>query len=117
MKKEIRCRTNFEVRQIEENGKKVTHIQGYALSFDTMSEDIGFREIIKRGALDNCNLNDVILTFNHDKNMILARNQKKEGTGSLKLTIDDKGLYFDGIPTNTSYARDLIVNMGRWYIR
>jgi len=56
-------------------------------------------------------MSDVILTFNHDINKILARNSKKEGAGTLSLTVDEKGLFFDAIPTDTSYARDLITNM------
>lgn len=109
--KEIRSLNNFEVRQIGEGEKKQTHIQGYALTFDTISEDLGFKETIRKGALDNCDMSDVVLNFNHDNDKILARNTKNEGIGSLKLTIDDKGLFFDAIPTNTTYARDLIENM------
>ncbi|NFO70765.1 HK97 family phage prohead protease [Clostridium botulinum] len=109
--KEIRSFNTFEVRQIGEGDEKQTHIQGYALTFDTISEDLGFKETIRKGALDNCDMSDVVLNFNHDSNMILARNNKVEGVGSLKLTIDDKGLFFDAIPTNTTYARDLIENM------
>lgn len=109
--KEIRSLNAFEVRQIGEGEEKQTHIQGYALTFDTISEDLGFKETIRKGALDNCDLSDVVLNFNHNSNMILARNIKNEGIGSLKLTIDDKGLFFDAIPTDTSYSRDLISNM------
>lgn len=109
--KEIRSINVFEIRQIGEGEEKQTHIQGYALTFDTISEGLGFKETIRKGALDNCDLSDVVLNFNHDSNMILARNVKNEGIGSLKLSIDDKGLFFDAIPTNTSYCRDLIENM------
>lgn len=109
--KEIRSLSSFEIRQIGDGEEKQTHIQGYALTFDTVSEDLGFRETIRKGALDGCNLSDVVLNFNHDNNMILARNSKTEGIGSLNLSVDDKGLFFDAIPTNTTYARDLIENM------
>lgn len=109
--KEVRSLNTFEVRQIGEGEEKQTHIQGYALTFDTISEDLGFKETIRKGALDNCDMLDVVLNFNHDNDKILARNTKNEGVGSLKLTVDDKGLFFDAIPTNTTYARDLIENM------
>jgi HK97 family phage prohead protease len=109
---EVRSLINkFEIREIGEGDEKQTHIQGYALTFDTISEDLGFRETIRKGALDNTDMNDVILNINHDNNYILARNNKSDGIGSLKLTIDEKGLFFDTIPTDTSYARDLIKNM------
>jgi uncharacterized protein len=109
--KEIRSLNDFIVREIGEGDSKETHIQGYALTFDTISEDLGFRETIKKGALDNCDMSNVVLNFNHNNNMILARNSKREGVGSLVLTVDDKGLFFDAIPTNTTYSRDLIENM------
>lgn len=111
MEKEIRSLTSFEVRQIGEGEEKQTHIQGYALMFDKMSEDLGFREIIARGALDNCDMSNVVMNFNHDDDKILARNSKKDGPGSLILTVDEKGLFFDAVPTDTTYARDLITNM------
>lgn len=109
--KEIRSFNTFELRQIGEGEEKQIHIQGYALTFDTISEDLGFKETIRKEALDSCDMSDVVLNFNHDNDKILARNIKSEGIGSLKLTIDDKGLFFDAIPTNTTYARDLISNM------
>lgn len=111
MEKEIRSFNTFEIRQVGEGEEKQTHIQGYALIFDSISENLGFREIIQRGALDNCDLSDVVLNFNHKNDKILARNNKNNGPGSLVLTIDDSGLFFDAIPTDTTYARDLITNM------
>lgn len=102
----------FEVREVGEGEKKQTHIQGYALTFGTLSEDLGgFKETISKGALDNCDMSDVVLDFNHNFNTILARNNKSSGPGSLNLTIDERGLFFDAIPTDTSYSRDLLENM------
>lgn len=111
--KEIRsvdCK--FEVRDIGEGENKKTHIQGYALKFNTLSENLGgFREQINKGALDNCDMSDVVFDFNHDFNKVLARNNKSDGIGSLVLTVDEIGLFFDAVPTDTSYSRDLIENM------
>lgn len=107
--KETRNMGKLEIREVGEGDDKQTHIQGYALIFDSISEDMGFREVISRGALDNCDMSNVILKFNH--NDMLARNSKTDGPGSLILAVDDKGLFFDAIPTDTSYARDLITNM------
>lgn len=110
MEKEIRLlNSNLELREIGE--EKEIHLQGYALTFDTISEDLGFRETISKGALDNCNMDNVVLNFNHDMDKPLARNNKQGSKGSLTLTVDEKGLFFDAIPTNTSYARDLLENM------
>lgn len=112
MNNEIRnIETKFEVREVGEGKEKETHIQGYALTFGTISEDLGYRETIAKGALDNSDMSNVVLNFNHNSNSILARNTKINGIGSLILTIDEKGLFFDAIPTDTSYSRDLIENM------
>lgn len=111
MEKEIRLlSSDIEVREVGED--KTTHIQGYALTFDTLSEDLGyFRETIKRGALDNADMSNVVLNFNHDMDKPLARNSKTTGKGSLTLKVDEKGLFFDAVPTDTTYARDLVENM------
>ncbi|MDU1566420.1 MAG: HK97 family phage prohead protease [Clostridium sp.] len=110
MEKEIRLlASNLELREVGE--EKEIHLQGYALTFDSVSEDLGFRETIRKGALDNCNMDNVVLNFNHDMSKPLARNKKSNGKGSLTLTIDEKGLFFDAIPTDTSYSRDLLENM------
>jgi uncharacterized protein len=108
--KEIRkITTRLEVREGED---KKTHLQGYALTYDSLSEDLGyFREIIRKGALDSCSMDNVVLNINHDMDKPLARNNSSNGIGSLTLTVDDKGLFFDAIPTDTSYSRDLIINM------
>lgn len=110
MEKEIRQNNiKFEVRQ---DDNKQTHLQGYAIVFDKLSENLGyFKEIIRKGALDDTDMSNVVLDINHDFDKILARNNTDNGIGSLTLTVDDKGLYFDAIPTDTSYARDLLANM------
>nr|DAQ20634.1 MAG TPA: prohead serine protease [Caudoviricetes sp.] len=109
MEKETRYFSNLEIREVGE--EKQTHLQGYALTFDTVSEDLGFRETIRKGALDNADMSNVVLNFNHSMDKPLARNNKSEGVGSLVLSVDEKGLFFDAIPTETSYAKDLLENM------
>lgn len=110
MNKEQETRSfDVELRELGDN--KEVHLQGYALTFDSVSEDLGYREMIVKGALDNCDMSNVVLNFNHDMDKPLARNRVAEGIGSLKLSVDEKGLFFDAIPTDTSYSRDLISNM------
>ena len=113
MSREImKITTSFEVRSVGEGEDKKVHLQGYALTFDSLSEDLGyFREIIRKGALDNCKMDNVVLNINHDMDKPLARNSKVDGIGSLVLDVDEKGLFFDALPTDTSYSRDLISNM------
>lgn len=71
-------------------------IEGYAIVFNELSEDLGgFREIIEPSAIDNelINNSDIYYLFNHNSESIpLARSNR--GTGSLKLSIDDKGLKY-----------------------
>lgn len=113
MNKEIiKVNTTFEVRQVGEGEEKQTHLQGYALTFDSLSEDLGyFREIIRKGALDECLMDNVVLNINHDMSKPLARNSKTSGLGALTLTVDEKGLFFDAVPTDTTYSKDLVANM------
>lgn len=83
-------------------------IEGYALLFNTMSEDLGgFREIINPNALDDVDVSDVKCLINHDFNYVIGRTQ----SGSLTLTVDNKGLYFKCYLPNTSYARDIYENI------
>lgn len=97
--------------EVRSDGEKKNFIQGYALTFDSMSEDMGFREIIRSGALNETDLSDVIFCLNHDISKVMARNNKTEGTGSLKLSVDSKGLFFEAQPTDTSYSKDSIENI------
>lgn len=106
MEKEIRNLGNITIREIE--GGNSRHVEGYALTFDTQSEFIGFYETITRSAVtqelvDSC---DVFACFNHDMNKVLARSNK--GNGSLTLTVDDTGLKYEFEAPNTSLGDELI---------
>lgn len=71
-------------------------VEGYAIVFNSLSEDLGgFRELILPTAINEETINnsDIFYLFNHNNNSIpLARS--KNGEGSLKLTIDEKGLKY-----------------------
>lgn len=56
-------------------------------------------------------MSNVVALINHDPNYPLARNTVREGPGHLELTVDDTGLRFSLIPTDTAYAKDLMTNM------
>ena len=93
--KEVRLR---EVRAIEEQEKMT--IEGYAVVFDEPT-DLGYIEVIERGALDNCDMSDVCLKYNHeDTTLIMARTRNK----SLQLSVDEHGLkiYADLIDTQSN---------------
>jgi uncharacterized protein len=105
-----------ECRAIEKDGKKF--IDGYAAVYEKKSKllydwiDGSFFEIIQRGAFDGIlkdpNL-DVIASYNHDYNKIIARTVSK----TLELVSDEKGLrYIIEVPDIT-YARDLYESIKR----
>ena len=106
-------KTNIETRN---NGYMITrsledssrHVEGYAVVFDSLSEDLGFFEVIERGAitqelLDN---SDVVCLLNHDDDEVLARSNK--GKGSLTLTVDDTGVKYALDCANTQVGNDLL---------
>lgn len=90
MEKEVR---NLS-QEVTLNEEKRT-IEGYALVFDTPSDNIGgFIEIIERSAIneDTIKRSDVFARLNHDSNKVLARSKK--GKGNLELILDNKGLFY-----------------------
>ncbi len=93
-----------------EDGKQAKLI-GYAALFDSLSEEMwGMRELIAKGSFqETIKKDDVRMLWNHDPNFVLARNR----SGTLTLREDDKGLYFEAVPPDTQWARDLIVTIKR----
>ncbi len=77
----------------ETNEEEKMEIKGYAVVFNS-PETYGYTEIISDRALDNADMSDVVLRYNHnDSFMVLARTRN----GSLKLEKDKKGLKIDAI--------------------
>lgn len=102
---------NTEVRSIAEDSRKV---EGYALLFGVESNDLGgFTEIIESQALDGVlEISDVFALLNHDRNRgILAR--CKELTGTLTLTIDNKGLKYEFEAPHTALGDELLEMLKR----
>lgn len=103
----VKKREDIEIRTSEVLADSNT-IYGKAISFDTLSVDLGgFRETIKRGAItqeliDN---SDIFARTNHDNDYILARS--KHGKGSLSLELRDDGLYFSFELPNTEKGNEL----------
>lgn len=93
-------------------GKKV--LEGYAAVFGERSKllfESGkvFYEVLERTAFNQvlkaADL-DVLLTYNHDMNKLMARLHKKRGVNSLTLAVDARGLKFRAVLSNTSVAND-----------
>lgn len=87
--KEIRkLDLQFRAEDTEDNKME---IKGYAAVFNS-PETYSYTELIAPTAFDNADMSDVVLRYNHeDTFMVLARTRND----SLKLNVDDKGLYID----------------------
>lgn len=71
-------------------------VSGYACVFEKESVNLGgFTEIIHRGAItqETIEKSDIFANLDHDPTYIIARS--RNGKGSLKLSVDDIGLYFE----------------------
>ena len=85
-------------------------IRGYAAVFNSPSEDLGgFIEYIAPGAFDDVMNDDVRGFYNHDWNYLLGR----VSSGTLRLSVDEKGLMYEIDLPNTTYANDLAELMRR----
>ena len=100
--------SDLRVREAPEGEAASRTITGYAILFGVPSaplydwEDEEAREVIAPEAvtkelLDGC---DIKMTMFHDRQLILARS--KNGAGTLKYGVDDKGVYFEFEAPNTA---------------
>lgn len=96
---------SVEVRADDQEGSR--KVFGYPIVFGKPSNDIGFIEYIDKGALKGVDLSDVYLVYAHDPNQPLAR----VDAGTLKLKVDDEGLYFEATLPNTTLANDVLENI------
>lgn len=106
IKKEIRI---AELQLMENPVDEKMIVEGYAVTINTptvMYEfgGVKYYEVIAPGALDGCDMSDVPFKYNHsDAVMIMARTRNK----TLKLQIDEKGLYINAELAQTSAGKDL----------
>ena len=91
------------------------HIEGYAIVFNSLSNDLGgFREIIEQGAITDelIKNSDIICLMNHDiKRGVLARSY--HGRGSLKLDIDEHGLHYSFEAPKTALGDEVLEGIRR----
>jgi hypothetical protein len=112
--KEIRVYSNvFEIRQNKE-GKR--EIEGYALEWDNLSEEMGwwitYREQFKKGAFKRYLADketDTKLLFGHDINKVLARSKYS----TIELKEDNIGLWFKADLPNNTLGNDTIESVDR----
>ncbi|MEP9852114.1 HK97 family phage prohead protease [Staphylococcus aureus] len=102
-KKEFRA-----VETIKATDDEKMIVEGYALRFNTLSNDLGgFVETISPQALKDADLSDVRCLIDHDSSKVLGRTT----SDTLELNVDEEGLYFRTQLPNTTYAKDLYENI------
>ena len=108
--------TNMEKRvytiesRVEETEDKRDVVVGYGSIFNSRSENLGgFYEYISPSAItqETIDNSDVRALINHDESLILARST----SGTLELNVDEKGLKYRFDIPETSYGKDLAINM------
>ena len=112
----MRKDNNIEVRAIRSTpvvNPDSRTVEGYAVVFNSQSEDLGFYETINPAAIteDVLKRSDVFCLFNHDQDKVLARS--KYGTGSLQLQLDEQGLKYTFQAPNTDLGDELLEYLRR----
>lgn len=88
-------------------------LEGYAIVFDSPAQIGNVQEVIKRDALNNTDLSDVALFYNHDTNHIpLARTPN-----TLTLEVDERGLKFSAVVPDTEDGRSIYESVKRGDLR
>lgn len=99
--KEIRC-VQAEMRALDNETDEMI-IEGYPIIFNSPATH-GWTEIIDERALDNTDMTDVPLKYNHDdSHLIMARTRNN----SLELKKDKKGLYMRATLIDTQSNKDI----------
>lgn len=79
--------TDVEIRAKTDQQRHL--LSGYAIVFDSPSENMGFIETVDSKSLDDVDLSSVFALYNHDFNNVLGKTGK-----NLSLNVDEKGLSF-----------------------
>ena len=103
----VKEQREFRMESAEYDGNT---IRGYAAVYNSDSEWMGgFYEQIEAGAFDSVLDNDVRAYFNHDENLLLGR----VSSGTLRISTDKRGLFYEVDLPDTTYANDLVELMKR----
>ena len=101
----------IEYRQIKiqkPDNEESRKVSGYACVFNSSSRDIGFIETVSDMAIteDTILRSDVFATLNHNPERVLAR--CKYGSGSLQLSVDERGLRYEYEAPHTALGDEVI---------
>lgn len=111
MMKEIRI-ASINTEKRNDNSTELWLV-GTPILYDTPTQigtgNSAFNEVIQRGALDEVDLNDTRLLYNHDMNKVpLARTPK-----TMQLYVDEAGLHMSAQLANTEEARSVYTAVER----
>ncbi len=111
--KEYKKSNEISLRNLESDTSDSRIVSGYALKFETESQDLGYIEIIKKGAVteDTIMQSDIFARFNHNEDTVLARS--RYGEGSLALELRDDGLYYEFEAPHTAIGDELLEHLKR----
>ena len=108
----------FEIRSPLEDMQESNfmYVEGYALMFDQPTviyemDGIEYKEVIARNALNNTDMTDVIMNYDHE-GKVLARTRNK----TLELRVDEKGLFIRANLGGTEEGRELYEEIMGGYV-
>lgn len=107
LEREVRC---GQAMRASADSRRVC---GYAVRFDEPSEDMGFIEVIKPGAITEETImrSDIFALLNHDESRVLARCCK--GNGSMQIEVREDGIFYSFDAPNTVYGDMLLEHLSR----
>lgn len=98
------------VKGVEQKSSDEGRVEGYGVVFDQWAPVWSyFRERIDKRAFEGVDMSDVLITYNHNFDYLMART----GNNSAELTIDDHGVKYSFDPPNTSVANDVVELISR----
>lgn len=95
--------------ELRSEGDGPKELFGYALKWGVSYRVAWFTEEIEKGALDNADLSDVRILFNHNPDLIIGRT--KSGTASVG--VDDTGLWFRSSIPDSPAGQNLAAALAR----
>lgn len=99
--------------EVRSEGDK-PRLAGYAVRWDSESTGLPFIEVFRRGAFaESLKNNNVVALWSHDPAKPLASVE----AGNLKLREDDKGLYFEMTPLETTWGKDAIISISNRVVK
>ena len=111
--KEFIRNCEVQLRNLESYTPESRIVSGYAVKFESESQDMGFIEIIKKGAITEETImnSDIFARFNHNEDTVLARS--RYGEGSLALELREDGLYYEFEAPHTALGDELLEHLKR----